>query len=296
MPETAPCGLCGSAARIPEPRKTRLLNLHEPFSICRCAHCGFLYLSPRVTVDEMERMYATDPYYAAANATRGASRTRFYDARLDRLERWWPERGSMLGVGCLEGGYFLGTAQARGWQVTAVEFSEILADHARTALGLDVRVTRAWDLSPLAGMRFDAIYSHSLEHVPDPQVTLAHCRKLLSPGGLLLLEVPNQFHSLIDVAKDVVTRVAGDRAYPWFHRDLAFQFHTLYFTPRTIRTILEQQGFDVLALQTHLRAHPLYLAKGARRWLQGALHALGGLCNRGPCIEVFARPRRLRAR
>ena len=288
MPETVGCPLCRDGTGRPEPRKTRLLNLREPCAICRCQACGFRFLNPRSTVDELSAMYASDPYYAKDNATRGARRRRFYHGRMERLERWRPERGDLLGIGCLEGGYALEVARSRGWRVSAVEFSPILAEHARTALGHDDHVSDAWELSALAGRRFDAIVSQSLEHVPDPRDTLARCRDLLAPGGLLMLEVPNQFHALVDVGKLAVVRAAGSGAFAWFHRDLTFEFHTLYFTPRTLRALLAREGFGVLALRTHLPAHPLYLGTGPRRWLQGPIHALGGLLDRGPCIEVIA--------
>ena len=288
MPETVGCPLCRHGVGSPEPRKTRLLNLRPPSAVCRCGACGFLFLNPRPTVDEMSAMYASDPYYAKDNATRAASRRRFYHGRMERLERWRPGRGDLLGIGCLDGGYALEVARSRGWRVSAVELSPILAEHARTALGLDVQVSDAWALAPLVGRRFDAIVSQSLEHVPDPRGTLAGCRELLAPGGLLMLEVPNQFHALVDVGKLAVVRAVGPGAFSWFHRDLTFEFHTLYFTPRTLRALLVREGFKVLALRTHLRAHPLYLGAGRRRWLQGPIHALGGLLDRGPCIEVIA--------
>jgi len=289
MPETVRCPLCRRGAGTVESAKTRLLNLREPYAICRCEACGFLFLNPRPTVAELSEMYTSDPYYAEDNATRGAARRRFYHARMERLERWRPGRGDMLGIGCLEGGYALEVARARGWRVAAVEFSPILANHARTALGIDVKVSNAWDLSPFLGSRFNVIVSQSLEHVPDPRDTLAQCRDLLAPNGLLMLEVPNQFHSLIDLLKLAVVRIVGDGAFHWFHRDLTFEFHTLSFTPETLRELLAREGFEVLALRTHLRAHPLYLGKGWRRWLQGPIHTVGGLLNRGPCIEVIAR-------
>jgi SAM-dependent methyltransferase len=288
MPRTVRCPLCRGGTGIVEPRKTRLLNLREPYAICRCEACGFLFLNPQPTVDELSAMYASDPYYAKENATRGAGRRRFYHARMERLEHWRPERGDMLGLGCLEGGYALEVARSRGWQVAAVEFSPILADHARSVLGIDVTVSDAWRLSPFQGSRFEAIVSQSLEHVPDPRETLAQCRDLLAPNGLLMLEVPNQFHSLIDLLKLAVVRIVGDRAFRWFHRDITFEYHTLYFTPATLRALLAYEGFEVLELRTHLRAHPLYLGKGWRRKLQGLVHTAGGLLNRGPCIEVIA--------
>jgi SAM-dependent methyltransferase len=288
MPQAVCCPLCRCGTGTVEPSKTRLLNLGEPYAICRCEACGFLFLNPQPTVGELSEMYTSDPYYAKDNATRGAGRRRFYHARMDRLERWRPERGDMLGLGCLEGGYALEVARARGWRVAAVEFSPILADHARSALGIDVKVSDAWCLSPFLGSRFDVVVSQSLEHVLDPRDTLAQCRDILAPNGLLMLEVPNQFHSLIDLLKLAVVRIAGEGAFPWFHRDITFEFHTLYFTPTTLRALLASEGFEVLALRTHLRAHPLYLGKGWRRWLQGLIHTVGGLLNRGPCIEVIA--------
>jgi SAM-dependent methyltransferase len=288
MPETVCCPLCRRGSGTVESRKTRLLNLRGPYVICRCEACGFLFLNPRPTVDELSEMYASDPYYAKDNATRGAARRSFYHARMERLERWRPKRGDMLGLGCLEGGYALEVARARGWRVAVVEFSPILADHARTALGLDVKVSDVWRLTPFLGRRFDVIVSQSLEHVLDPRDTLAQCRDLLAPNGLLMLEVPNQFHSLIDLLKLAVVRIVGDRAFRWFQRAIPFEFHTLYFTPATLRALLASEGFEVLALRTHLRAHPLYLGNGWRRWLQGPIHTVGGLLNRGPCIEVIA--------
>jgi len=286
--EVVACPLCRDGKGAVESRKTRLLNLREPNAVCRCEACGFLFLSPRPTVDELSEMYASDPYYAKENATRGANRRRFYHGRMDRLERRRPERGDLLGIGCLEGGYALEVARARGWRVAAVEFSTILADHARTTLDIDVRVSDAWSLAPFRGRHFDVIVSQNLEHVPDPRDTLAQCRELLSPNGLLMLEVPNQFHSLVDVLKLAVVHIVGDDAFRWFHRDLTFEFHTLYFTPRTLTALLAAEGFEILDLRTHLRAHPLYLGRGWRRWLQGPIHAVGGLLKRGPCIEVIA--------
>src|SRR5262245_33019228 len=90
VPETIPCPLCGRSAGIAEPTKGRLLDLSPPYAICRCGACNLLYLNPRPTVDELEALYLGDPYYGADNATRGATRGRYYHGRLERLERFRP--------------------------------------------------------------------------------------------------------------------------------------------------------------------------------------------------------------
>lgn len=289
MPETIPCNLCGSSSTRGEPAKTRLLNLSDPIMVCRCSECGLLFLNPRRTMGELVEMYRTDWYYSRENAARAVPRESFYDSKWARLERLRPAHGRVLGIGCLDGGYCLSVAQKRGWDVLGVESSEIMADYARTTLGLDVKGAEAWDLGCLEGSAFDVIFSMSLEHVPDPRHTLSQCRRLLAPGGLLLLEVPNQFHSLIDTLKLAVTRVAGDGSYGWFHRDINFEYHTYYFVPRTLRALVEREGFEILELRTYLPKHPLYLGARSRRGLQELVHAVGGLLDRGPCIEVIAR-------
>jgi len=292
MPETVPCNLCGSADGISQPKKARFLDLPEPLGICRCRQCGLTYLNPRPNIPEFAAMYATHPYYSAENATRGKPRRRFYASRMERLERWRPQRGTMLGITCLEGGYALEVAQSRGWRVFAIEFSEILAAHAREQLGVEVEVVEAWDLSSVAGRQFDVIYSQNFEHLPDPRVALRHCRRLLAHEGLLMLDVPNQFYSLKDKIMGVIIDVVGPKIRTLRHREVGQEFHTYYFEPRTIRTLLTSEEFEILEFRTYLPRHPIFLANPRLRWLQELIYAVGGLFDRGPSIELIARPLR----
>ena len=289
MPETVPCGLCGRTPGATLSDLARFANIEAPFGLCGCPHCGFLYLSPRPTSTELADLYASHPYYAAENATRGESRRRFYTAKLARLERWRPERGRMLVIGCLEGGYAPALAKTRGWQVEAVEASPILAAHAHSLADFPVHIAAGWDLSCLAEQRFDVVYTHSLEHVAEPRKTLRECARLLKTDGLLLVEVPYQLGSLMELLKRGLFRLAGARADRWIQRERLMYFHQSYFTPRTLRAMLVAEGFTVLTLRTYLPGHPLYLHNGMRRWVQEGIHACGALVGRGPCTEVVAR-------
>lgn len=291
MPETVPCNLCGNTDVTPQPEKVRFLRIPEPLGICRCPRCGLLYLNPRPTAAELDEMYHTHPYYSAENATRGAARGDFYDARMERLEHWNGGVGTLLGVGFSDGGYALAAAQARGWKVVGVECSRILVEHARTQLGLDVRSSPEWELSGFRGSVFDAVYSHNMEHVLDPRGILRQCRSLLKEDGLLLLEVPNQFYALKDKVKRLMYFFMGSRARRYLFTEVAPEFHTYFFDPHSIRKVLASEGFEILEFRTYLRGHPTYLTNPLAGWLQEAVYAIGGLLERGPCIEVLARPR-----
>ena len=288
MPETVGCNLCAAAEGTSQPKVARFLSIPEPFGICRCRRCGLVYLSPRPTVRELGAIYTTHPYYSAKNATRGEPRRPFYASRMSRLERWRPQRGTMLAIGCLEGGYALEVAKNRGWHVFAIESSAIFAAHAREQLGLEVQVAEGWDLSTVTGQQFDVIYSHSFEHLPDPRGTLRQCRNLLAREGLVMLEVPNQLHSLKNRIKRAIIGKARSAATGL--EEVPAEVHTYYFDPRTVRTLLRNERFQILEFHTYLPWHPVHLANPRFRWLQELVYAVGGLLDRGPTIEVIARP------
>ena len=288
MPQIVDCNLCGAQSAQPLHEMACYLNLDPPYALCRCDRCGLGYLNPQPTLSELCALYASHPYYSADNATRGFARRRFYQKRLARLERWRSHPGSMLSIGCLAGGYVLDVARRRGWRVEAVESSAILAAHAR-GLGVDVEVSPGWDLAPVSGRIYDAVHCHSLEHVLAPRRTLTEAREVLRPGGLLLLEVPNAFASLKEILKMAAFRYGPPLLDRWMFREDLTLFHTYYFDPSTLRQLVQETGFEVLALRTYLPNHPVYVGTGARRPLRELVHAVGGPLGRGPSIELNAR-------
>ena len=86
------------------------------------------------------------------------------------------------------------------------EILSALRPYSRRGVGIDIRIdpvlksdgslefiegTLEDTLPALATESFDVILLISvLEHLPAPQETLAHCRRLLRPGGCLLVNVP----------------------------------------------------------------------------------------------------------
>lgn len=97
---------------------------------------------------------------------------------------------TLLDVGCGRGD-FLAKMVKRGWAVAGVDFDKDAADAARRLYGIDVRVGTV-DTMVASGMTFDVVTaSHVIEHVPDPNEFLSQCRRLLRPGGCMILRTPN---------------------------------------------------------------------------------------------------------
>jgi SAM-dependent methyltransferase len=118
----------------------------------------------------------------------------------------------------------------RGWSVTGVE----LADEKRNRLqtrGLHALAPKQWLL--LQSGSFDAVTLwHSLEHLHQPIDVLRNIRRLLAPGGICVLAVPN--------AGSPQARRDGAS---WFGYDVPR--HLWHFTPATLTRLLDQTGFVV---------------------------------------------------
>ena len=88
----------------------------------------------------------------------------------------------------------------------------------------------------LAGQSFDVIVaSHVLEHVPQPGLFLSALCDSLSARGTLLIEVPNEDSATV-----------GN----WIQSGERGRMHLFFFSPRTLRDIIEAGGGRVVHLAT----------------------------------------------
>ncbi len=97
-------------------------------------------------------------------------------------------KSRIVDVGC--GGGILSEALAKeGAQVIGIDLSELsikaAGHHAKSqGLNIDYRYESVEDLAAKQAGQFDAVTCmEMLEHVPDPNQTIAACAKLLKPGG-----------------------------------------------------------------------------------------------------------------
>src|SRR5207237_8067181 len=94
-----------------------------------------------------------------------------------------------LEFGC-GGVQFMSRRAEAGWNVGGIEPDPKAVQALRARKGFDVRASLA-DFGEGAEA-FDVVtMSHVIEHVTDPIGTLRSLRRILRPGGLLLITTPN---------------------------------------------------------------------------------------------------------
>ena len=148
--------------------------------------------------------------------------------------------------------------------------------------------TVGWNLAedePPFERRFDTVFfSEVIEHLPIPgYVALARLRRVLAPGGLLLLTTPN-FYRL----RNVVYVAMGRRIYDHFREPGDGPLgHVIEYDPPRLCWQLERAGFsDVQVEMCYFRHQPHQPLFRALSWVGQPLFMVPRFRD---CIVAFAR-------
>jgi predicted SAM-dependent methyltransferase len=100
------------------------------------------------------------------------------------------------------------------------------------------------DLSPFADGSAGLVYaSHCLEHFPRATVprVLAEWRRVLRPGGILRLSVPD-FDRILEIYEHHDRDIGSITHYLMGGQQNAFDFHNVVFNRRSLSALLQQAG------------------------------------------------------
>ena len=225
----------------------RLVEEKNGYGVIECGACGFTHLDPIPAREALGAIYPS-AYYETENPdwiqkTLGERDywMLIYGEQYDTFEhfiRTTPRR--LLDVGAFLG-LFLEYGRQRGWDTIGIEPSDVA-----------VRFAAKQGLHVLHGF-FDAFedaaigpvdvvnLALTLEHVQDPAAVLARAHRLLRPGGLVCIEVPNDFNPL----QGVLQRTLAKPRY-W----LAPPHHVNYFSFESLTRLVSRTGFEVVQRET----------------------------------------------
>jgi SAM-dependent methyltransferase len=253
-----PCDICGSTEsqllfRKRENRSwwiakcaddARLDREHE-FALVRCGGCRHVYVNPRLDPSINDDIYAR--YWRSPEPAKvGTSEYGGYVCRQLAAQR---TPGELLDFGC-GWGSVLSAARNAGWHATGIEVDERKVAFCREQ-GLEA-VYGDLLAQPFPAAQFDAAIAEQVfEHLYRPVDYLRELHRVLKPGGVLYIAVPN-FGSLEAKLK----RARWDLVHP--------VSHVRYFDRASLANMGQQCGFDVLK--------PAYVPRGTNT-LANAVYA-----------------------
>ena len=227
------CPTCGASEPVHELSKDHM-------ELVRCRTCDLVYVSPTFDEGHYLEVYASQEYQDIVKDLGIKS----HDYRVERFGR---ERVGLmtphldakvpryLDVGCSTG-FVVEAAREAGWEAIGTDLNPSAVEFGQ-ARGLDLRAV-ALDDGGFADASFDAVSLFDvLEHLHDPRGTLASCVRLLRPGGIVFLYVPNY-----DSASRLLMGRDAHFIWPTHHLN--------YYTPSTIGDLVRRQGLTLEVIVT----------------------------------------------
>ncbi|MGH8481710.1 MAG: class I SAM-dependent methyltransferase [Nevskiaceae bacterium] len=208
-------------------------------SVVICRACGRVRTSPRPTAQSYAQYYSEEYYgleYGADDPGEPFFRSQCERGRgifeyLARAASLPPAGSRVLEVGCSSGG-ILSYFRDRGYAVRGVDLSEPFTQYGKRRHGLDLAVGTVGQVAA-AYQPGLIIYSHTFEHVLDPDAELAAVRALLPRTGVLYIQVPGIKYLRRGYLMDFL-------AYVQFA-------HTYHFSLTTLTNLLARNGFALVA-------------------------------------------------
>lgn len=222
----AVCPVCERADASPH----IILNQYQHY---RCPACGHVFVSPMPTPEELDSFYQNSASLWSAEYSwkvEPVHKRVLWRRILHVLERQIG-RGPLLDVGC-GSGLFLHYAQSQGWtELHGVELSGNAVELARKKTQAIIHNMQL-EQAQFPDQSFSAVTFYDvLEHSPTPQQVLEEVRRILRPGGCLVIECPN--------VGGVTTRV-------WGRTLVLAPEHLSIFCMKSLCKLLEDSGFSIV--------------------------------------------------
>jgi len=232
---THPCDLCGSTA-------TRAIFFFDHQKKVRCKNCGLEFVERRpsesqdvvcdwynkdATIEYFDTMWTDEVHW---------------ENRFTKMEEIFSgigvpfplPTGNAFEVGCGKG-HVLEFLAKQGLRVAGIETGQKLVDYCRVKRGLDVEkyTVQQFD-GPSEQFDYFLAY-HVLEHLDHPSILFEKARRMLKPGGYILLEVPTPVLENEHIWK----KLDKDHGY-------ANSGHLYYFNRDTLSKYFPKFGFELL--------------------------------------------------
>ena len=226
-----PCAVCGAN------NAKRLYTLKD-FTIVKCKQCGFVYVNPRISNEDLPGLYSSHYFRNQQYGYLDYEATAYL--RKKNFERWYNDiktflpavKGNALDIGCASG-YFLEILRDKGWQVKGIELDPAMIEVLKNK---NIPVyTQTFDTFESSEKYHLITLFDVLEHIPDINDTFARLASLLHPNGVIALITPD--------AASGQHRLFGKR---WFQ--LKPQEHIHYFSAATLNKALKPHHLSVVKI------------------------------------------------
>lgn len=231
------------ACPVCEDKDFKRLFSKDGLEFIKCRSCGLVYINPQPADNEISALYSED-YYKPWGLDTDSSvvsemKIATFDDKLTMVERFI-KKGRILDIGCATG-FFLEAAKRKGWDVFGVEISPYSAAIAQERFGKDRVFNGPLEAASYKDGFFDVVFMSDLvEHVKDLDLFLKEVFRIVKVKGIIAIVTPN----IESLSYRIMRKL-------WPHLKME---HLYYFSPSTMKRLLEREGFNPIYMSAATKA------------------------------------------
>ncbi|WP_299181831.1 class I SAM-dependent methyltransferase [uncultured Aquimarina sp.] len=165
----------------------------EKFRLYEDKDLDMLITLPKPDVENLGKYYESDDYISHTDSKRSFFEKLYHlvkkyslNKKVKLISSLNQGSGTLLDIGGGTGD-FLVQARLKGWQVKGVEPNEQAREIAQKK-----KIILEPDTTDLPSHNYDVVTMwHVLEHVPDLEIQVKELKRLVKPGGYIIIAVPN---------------------------------------------------------------------------------------------------------
>ena len=270
MPKTTwiSCNACGAD-------DFKELSQVAEWHIGQCRQCSLIYLNPMPFFEpssefsdmSLDFQYTQFQHEVTAEVVEYDKKQ--FGIHVDEMTRFSGHEikpGKFLDIGCGSGST-VRAATDLGWDAVGIDIDPALIKLGQEKFQANIKCSPLLE-SGFEEKQYQLIRLRDvIEHLPNPYDALLEIKRLLIPGGFVLMATPNedalptQLRLLFGGKRDKVATVEPPH-------------HVHGFTPMTLKKLLERAGLDVLRVETATPVDPRYVTARNMQSADNSLHVL----------------------
>lgn len=246
--EEVSCPLCGGAETETVLVGNDLLyGKPGTYPVVKCSGCGLSYVNPRPTFRSLGAHYPDDyfcyvPPEESPKLLRPIIVSMARDSSLRRIRLIEKGAGpitketALLDVGCGLNDLLFRIKEERGAEGVGLDMKDTMVARSRDVLKMPI-VSGTLTSAGFESGRFDIVTMiEYLEHELDPMGVLAEARRVLKPGGHVVIEIPEP-------------EGWPARTFGKYWSNLDVPRHLVYFGKKTLTEALARTGFELVSYE-----------------------------------------------
>ncbi len=211
----------------------------DTFKIVECNECSFRYTNPIPSENTIGEYYKSDNYVSHSSTKKGVINKIYHIIRKHAIKqkegyaKQYSDGKSILDIGCGTGD-FLGYCKSNNWDVLGLE-----PDEDARILALKNNNVSSKDISELKNLKENSrdviTMWHVLEHVYNLNEDIEEYKRILKPGGHIIVAVPNCSSHDAEYYK-----------HHWAALDLPI--HLYHFRPNDIKSLFTKHGMELIKI------------------------------------------------